>query len=369
MSETTLISCLTPPGKAAIAVLAVRGPAAWTVTRELFERFTTRKKSAASTAPLPETPGAGRIWLGLFGQRSRDEAVLLVRAADPEPWLELHCHGGAQVIQLIQEQYETRGVSVIPWTEFDDGAAPAWRVDAERVLAHASTARTAAIALDQWHGAFVRQMERITAAQQRGNHDEARTMLDRLVQLIPVGKHLAEPWKVVIAGAPNVGKSSLINALAGFTRCLVAPTPGTTRDVVTTTIARDGWPIELADTAGLRAAGETIEQAGMAMARQALAAADVRVWVLDGSSTPIFPDKSDGWLLLINKCDLPPAWDWATVPQALPVSALTGAGLGEAVAVLVQRLVPQVPAAGEPVPISPHDWLLLLDWQNKRGES
>jgi tRNA modification GTPase len=73
---------------------------------------------------------------------------------------------------------------------------------------------------------------------------------------VDLGRHLTRPWRVVVAGAPNVGKSSLINALAGFTRTVVTAVPGTTRDVVATAAAIDGWPVELIDTAGLRLTGD-----------------------------------------------------------------------------------------------------------------
>ena len=87
--------------------------------------------------------------------------------------------------------------------------------------------------------------------------------VERLRELVPVAEHLDRPWRVVIAGAPNVGKSSLVNALAGFARSLVSPTAGTTRDVVTTRIALDGWPIELCDTAGQRESADAVESAGI----------------------------------------------------------------------------------------------------------
>src|SRR5438132_9586839 len=115
---------------------------------------------------------------------------------------------------------------------------------------------------------------------------------------------------MVNARAPNDGKSSLVNVLAGFTRSVVSPIPGTTRDVVTTRIALDGWPVELVDTAGLHDSDDALEREGMARARAVLEQADLRLWVLDASVTPIFPSEAlafDG--LVINKMDLHAAWD------------------------------------------------------------
>ena len=109
-------------------------------------------------------------------------------------------------------------------------------------------------------------------------------MLEALAARWHVGRHVVEPFRVVIAGAPNVGKSSLANAIAGYQRTIVSPTPGTTRDLVSTALAVEGWPIVLTDTAGLRLAGEDLEGRGIEQARAALAGADVVLWVLDASA-------------------------------------------------------------------------------------
>ena len=96
-----------------------------------------------------------------------------------------------------------------------------------------------------------------------------------------LGRHLVRPWSVVLAGPVNVGKSSLINALAGYGRSIVHHAPGTTRDAVTAATAIDGWPVELCDTAGLRPAATPVERAGIERAQERLAQADLAVLVFD----------------------------------------------------------------------------------------
>src|SRR5262245_774127 len=353
MNDTTVISCLTPPGRAAIATIGVRGPAAWAIARALFRRRTAAKNDPPG-APLPEAPTPGKFWLGWLGDQASggaDEVVLLVRQTTPEPWLELHCHGGPEVVRLLQKCFQTRGAREVPWQDFELGCTPLWRRAAQNGLAHALTERTAAIELDQWHGAFIGAVAGCLARRQTGDCKTALGQLQKLIGRLDFARQLHMPWNVVVAGAPNVGKSSLVNALAGYTRCIVAPQPGTTRDLVTATVALDGWPVELVDTAGQRDAQEPLERAGIARAEEAAAAADVCLWILDGAAAPILPAvHSDNLLLIVNKTDLPAAWDWQARPEALQVSAKTSAGLPELCDAIVKRLVPSPPAPGEAVP-------------------
>jgi tRNA modification GTPase len=333
MNPTTRIACLTPPGRAAIAVLAVRGPRAWEVTRSLFQ---------PGRAPLPDAPELGRSWFGRLGDELRDEIVLVAKQVDD---IELQCHGGPEVVRLLQETYARHGIEACDWKDLEQLVPESpWQQQILEWLVQAPTVRTAAILLDQYHGAFARAMAAIQTGDMVGLH--------RLAQLIPLGQHLVHPWRIVVCGAPNVGKSSLVNALAGYTRCLVSPMPGTTRDVVTTTLAIDGWPIELIDTAGLREADHALERAGIARAHETIASADVRLWIVDGSAPAVMPDDATNTLLIINKVDLPPAWDWESIP-ALRVSAQRETGLEALCQELSQRLVPQPPSAGEAVPVTP----------------
>src|SRR5262249_602462 len=111
-TEETWITCLTPEGTGAIATLALRGPRAWNV---LADQFSPR---GDSSLPFPQEPELERIWLGQLGPEIKDEVVLTVRARQPQPWVEVHCHGGREVIGLLLEHFERRGLRKCSWQEF-----------------------------------------------------------------------------------------------------------------------------------------------------------------------------------------------------------------------------------------------------------
>jgi tRNA modification GTPase len=215
------------------------------------------------------------------------------------------------------------------------------------LLQHAPTLRTASILLDQLNGAFATEVRRILGLLET-DPPSATEPLRRLAELgNTVGRHLIEPWKVVVAGPPNVGKSSLVNALAGYQRSVVSEVAGTTRDAVSVRTAFDGWPIELIDTAGLRdAAG--VEAEGIERARRVLAEADLVVWLqIFGTLGDVHPPKSRFSTIVWNKSDL------ATTPlPGIAVSAMTGAGIPQLAEEIVARLVPN-PPPGVAAPFSP----------------
>jgi tRNA modification GTPase len=343
----TVVALLTPPGKSALATLGVAGPLAWEVVRGLF--------SPRSGKPLPEAPQPGRWWLGRAGDDLADDAVLAVRRGEPIPLVELHVHGGREVSRYLADLLVERGLRLVSWDDFlrRDEADPL-RGAAAVALAQATTTRTAGILLDQYHGALRRELDRARAALAGGDAAAARGLLAELAGRADVGRHLTAPFRVVVAGAPNVGKSSLVNALTGYQRSVVSPQPGTTRDVVTTALAIDGWPVELADTAGLRAGGESLEEAGIEQARLAATAADLVLWLVDASAEPAWPAANSPHLhVIVNKIDLPAAWDLTRAGGAPRVSAATGEGLGELVAALGRWLVPEAPPPGAAVPFTP----------------
>ena len=191
----------------------------------------------------------------------------------------------------------------------------------------------------------------------RAGRGDRMAELNALLAWADFGLHLTRPWSVVLTGRPNVGKSSLINRLLGYERAIVFDQPGTTRDVVTGETAFDGWPVLLADTAGLRDATEELEAAGIALARQRLATADLRVVLIDLGEPPTPDDERllAEWpdaIVVAHKCDRPDRWLGQLVANALRVSSSTGEGIDELQRRLVERLVPRVPAPGTAIPIS-----------------
>jgi tRNA modification GTPase len=365
----TYAACLTPPGTGAIATLALRGPRAWNIVRELFRPVSPALRDQLARSASEDGAGPslalrareeGAVWLGKFGDQAADEVVLVVKRTAPVVWVELHCHGGREVVRLLLETLERRGVQITSWQELErlSGDNPL-RTEARIALAHAPTVRTAAILLDQFHGALERAVSAIVSALERKDEIEAARLLDELTRQAALGRHLTAPWRVVVAGAPNVGKSSLVNALAGYQRSIVAALPGTTRDLVTTRIALDGWPVELTDTAGLSEVGDKLEAEGMARTRSAVGRADCCLWVVDASTPPVWPDASLAPLpsakvrVVINKIDLPAAWPLEQAPASLRVSARTGAGLPELCQALARWLVPEPPAPGVGMPFTP----------------
>lgn len=301
---------------------------------------------------MAETP-VNRPRVGRIGTGPGDEVVALVLGAEPFE-VEIQCHGGPAPLALVVETLTSAGANLVESDRWVESSSPTPLVAQARLdLAEAPTVRSAEILLDQMQGALDLDLRR-AAALAVDNPIGALELLNELVRRSEVGCRLINGWRVVLAGRPNVGKSRLLNALAGFDRAIVTATPGTTRDVVTVRAAVDGWPIELADTAGLRPAADDVETAGIALARARQAEADLVVLVLDGSEPLTSPDLAliethPEALRVVNKADLPGAWkpDPAT---ALIVSAERGDGLDLLVAAIATGLVPEPPPPGAGVP-------------------
>lgn len=346
---TTTVVELTPTGRGAVASVEVAGPDALRMVDALFH---------PTSGTSLTTIAVDRVVYGRWRSAERGEEVVVVPRADGS--VAVHCHGGAAAVAAIIDSLCQAGAARLDWRQWlrgqtDDPIVAA----AEVALTLAPTQRVATVLWDQRQGALRQAIERLLEHLTSGRVSEAQSDLDNLLAWQSLGSHLTEPWRVVLAGRPNVGKSSLINALVGYQRAIVHPTPGTTRDLVTATTAWEGWPVELVDTAGLHAAAQGVEAAGVALARERLATADLVLLVLDASGPLRAEDHAllADWpaaLVVLNKCDLGDPPEGASSRDLLSpherVSALTGQGLEALQRALVQRLVPRDPPRGQAVP-------------------
>ncbi len=344
-----LLIQLTPPGRGAVASLRIEGPGALDA---VARQFVTR-----SGRPLADfTPG--RIVVGRFGPGG-EEVVVNWHSNDHGhmvPTIELHCHGGLAAVARTEEILVRAGCRRLSWQEWIARQEPDPIAAAARLaLAEARTTRTAAVLLDQYGGALRRAMEQIESFLQAGANEAARQSVDALLAQADLGLHLTRSWQVVVAGLPNVGKSSLVNAIAGYQRAIVHSTPGTTRDIVSVQTAMDGWPVEISDTAGLRETGGEIERAGLDLARQKILAADLIVLVFDNSLPWSDQDQAlveahPAALRVHNKSDVPPASGPGQRPPGVEVSAMHSAGIDGLCHEIAVRLVPHPPPPGAAVP-------------------
>jgi len=345
-------------GRGAVATLLVTGPEALAAVDRLFR--------ARSGRRLAESP-TDRIVVGHFGdQQDAGEEIVARRVSDCE--VLLHCHGGTAAVARIESLLAGQGTVVIDWPTWAAGAHDdPLQAEALIALAEATTERSAAILLDQYQGALRGALDKIKSALDAGDRDTAAEQLDGLLARADFGLHLTEPWRVVLAGPRNSGKSSLVNALLGYARAIVQATPGTTRDVLTARAAVDGWPVQLVDTAGLGQGAHPVEQEGIRRAQEQLATADLLLLVFDRSQPFIKQDGAllegataglsssgtrqshrDRLLMVHNKSDLPSSP--GDRPEGIPTSALTGEGVPELLRWIADRLAPDPPAPGQAVP-------------------
>ncbi len=348
------VSLWTPPGRGAVATVAVGGPRAVSRVGRFFQ--------AVAGRPLDQLP-ENRILLGRWQTAAGEGEELIV--CRRETHVEIHCHGGQAAAKAVIDCLVATGCQLLPWQHLVHATChDPIAVEASRALARAVTQRTAAILLDQHQGALRRAVDHVVGHLASAEVAAAAGCLEQLLQSARLGPYLTQPFRVALCGPPNVGKSSLINVLAGYPRALVSARPGTTRDVLTARIALDGWAIELADTAGLHTATDPLESAGIAQARQHVAATDLVVLVFD--HTRDWCERAERLyrsipraLVVHNKCDLVGSGEFRR-PEGLSTSAFCGQGMEALAAAIRHRLVPTPPQPGCGVPFTRRQETLLI---------
>ena len=305
--------------------------------------------AAANGRPLHKQP-LSRVVFGEWGCKDPLEELVVVRNASS---VEIHCHGGSVCVKRVLSDLEDIGFAA--------------HVDSEMSLSEtlghvvtlAPTLQTAQHLLVQQR-LWPKWIESLSALE---TTDAIQSECEKSLAWASFGLHLTEPWQVAIVGEPNVGKSTLLNALLGFDRSIVFDQPGTTRDVVSARTVFAGWPVLLSDTAGIREADDAIEATGVTAARTRADLADLRLHVTDLTDPTTTELQFVGETLLIgNKADAV-ADNVNHVDFA--VSATTGSGLSSLIDGVVAKLVPQVSPRGQCVPVS----VDLVSWLNSIVEA
>ena len=370
----------------AIGIIRVSGEGCFALCDQVFR--------AANGRPFPEQPSHKMVFGEMLDAESRViDRGLAVRFPGPHSYTgedsaEFHCHGSPVVLRELLDALFAAGARQAKAGEFTQRAFLNGRLDltqAEAVidLIDAETAAAARNAAAQLDGGLRRVLEpiqdsllditsRFYAVVDYPDEDiedvkpeqvaealsSAEKQLSSLLATCQRGKVLKSGVRTAIVGRPNAGKSSLLNALAGYERAIVTDIPGTTRDTVEESVLCGGVLLRLIDTAGIRDTEDVVEQKGVERSRKALESADLVLAVVD-SSVPLTDEDLEGlrlaaenprWIAVFSKCDL---WDTkahsvgiigSPAPAAsVTLSSVTGEGLGD-----LENAVAALFPAGDP---------------------
>jgi len=394
--DDTIVAVATPPGRGGIGVVRIAGAQARDIARPmlrlrhemeagrvLFAELVDRSGKAAELRSAGQ-PGAA---VPTSDVSQRIDEVVVNYFAKPHSYttddiVEISAHGSPVVLRHIVEMCVGAGARLAEPGEFTMRAFLNGRIDltqAEAVcdLIDSQTLYQAKIAAQQLEGALSRRLQpvkqklvELIAVLEAGidfAEDDVsvlpdaaileriaavREPLEQLAATFAYGKIVHEGLTLAIVGRPNVGKSSLFNRLVERERAIVTATPGTTRDLVSETVAIGGIPIRLVDTAGIRQALDEAEAIGIRKSMEALADADLVLIVLDASQPVTAEDEellrhTEGRPSIVvgNKCDLERSGQWsvvsgqsATGPARVRVSALTGEGIAELRAEILRHI-------------------------------
>ncbi len=384
----TIAAVSTPPGAGGIGVIRISGPDAAAVAGKVFRRPDGKPVDLQATQ-------SHRVIFGQIRDPHTDtliDEVLLIWMAAPHTYtcedvVEISCHGGPVPVQETLRVVLGQGARQAEPGEFTLRAFVNGRLDltqAEAVLnvVDARTAEGLQLAVDDLRGDMTRRIvpardalvsllayldaaadfpeDEIPSTDIDADLSTAVAALDAIIAGSRVGMLYREGAQVALVGRPNVGKSSLMNALLRSERAIVTPIAGTTRDVIAETCNIQGIPVTLLDTAGIAETADVVERLGIERSQRALSAASVAILVLDGSLPPEEDDLAVARLLAdrlssadstsmpvvvaVNKLDLPERASQEAVIDRLPgatvvaISSQTGNGLEELETAIVARL-------------------------------
>ena len=370
LCQDTIAAIGTPIGKGAIGIVRISGKNSLSILKSMF-----RTKSGKKVETFEER----KMHYGTVVDQSGEaiDEVLGVYMKAPKSFtgedvVEIHSHGGIVVVRKILREVLKRGARLAEPGEFTmrafiNGKIDLIQAEAINQLIEARSEVAAKLALKQLEGdlskkireirdflletkAYVEaavdfpeeEIEIIESSRVKERLLKALEEIKNLVETYREGKLIREGVKVAIVGRPNVGKSSLLNALLQEERAIVTEIPGTTRDVIEETITFRGLPLRLIDTAGIREAKERVEQIGIEKSRKKLKEADVILFLIDGSTRLTDEDRKilseiknrKNVILVINKKDLGLKFNCRKAQElklnrCVEISAKTGEGINK----------------------------------------
>lgn len=367
-TDDTIAAVATPAGRGALGVIRISGPSALSVAQSLIGRTSLQPRHATL---VRVQQGGATARADTDGPRVSDQAIATFfphpASYTGDDVVELSLHGGPAVLQGVLSAAVEHGARLAEPGEFTLRAFLRGKLDlvqAEAVadLIDAVTPLQARAAFDQLDGTLTTAIARIESqlfdlmARLEASLDfpeegyrfvepaavasaiaSVRDQIGVLLAQATRGRLVREGATVALAGSPNVGKSSLFNALLNANRAIVTPIPGTTRDLLSERVEIRGMVLRLVDTAGIRESEDLVEIEGVARTRGALQTADLILIVLDASQPLAAADRhlldpttGPRKLVIVNKIDLPRAWSAPEAVETLPfvnVSARDGRGL------------------------------------------
>ncbi|MGL5640743.1 MAG: tRNA uridine-5-carboxymethylaminomethyl(34) synthesis GTPase MnmE [Paraclostridium sp.] len=336
--DDTIAAIATAPGEGGIGIIRISGEKSLQVANEIFKSVTGKKIEEYNTRTLIY----GNI---LDGEKKIDE-VLVAYMKGPNSYttedvIEINCHGGFISVKKILELILSKDVRLADQGEFTKRAFLNGRIDlaqAEAIIdvINAKTDMAHTVAQSQLEGSLSNKIkslryditemlahitvsidfpdedvEHITYNTLKERSLELQKEINRLYDTSESGKILRDGLKTVIVGKPNVGKSSLLNAVLGENRAIVTDIPGTTRDVIEEFVNIKGIPLKIVDTAGIRETEDVVEKIGVEKSKEFFSSADLSIVVLDSSRKldiedieilkAVQPNKT---IVLLNKTDL-----------------------------------------------------------------
>ena len=384
-----IVSRLTPSQPGALGIVGIYGDRACPILNAYFHAF--KGTSIESLALgciavgywyhelVTNGEGVSSSRKGCGQTQKSQECVVLVRTGI-QSW-EIHTHGGMAVVQSFLEIFESAGADEVSWNKWLTCMQKDTRdTTVRKQLAQVDGSYAAQILTRQLAGFFQSDISRVQQVLDMTPRclDRlvvAQAIINRLKQAARIGLRLTQPWRVILLGPVNAGKSSLVNALAGYDRSIVSPHAGTTRDVLETRVVIAGWSVDFIDTAGFHLADtqkkkmNEIERKGIDRAAVAAMEADLILHVQpldqsvnDGFSITKLGDDLPPYITVGTKsdlCDTKQSCEKTVLEPLVRTSARTGHGIDRLIQIVLEKLVPEIREQPdcflEGVPISPED--------------